>query len=134
MKWPKKLLQQRKRKRLRESRVQFRQKERRRQFALLRTRQSVLRRFGCRRRLGGRVVRLDSRQMEHFCIDEGKTSLDSWEDCYKMMKRQGIVKNYMEYSGLCHELLLNDECELLLPTTAPPEYYEWKRKAKREHK
>ena len=73
-------------------------------------------------------------QMENFCIDEGIPSLDSWEDCYKMMKRQGIVKNYMEYSGLCHELLLNDECQLLLPTTAPPEYYEWKRKAKREHK
>ncbi|EFX86310.1 hypothetical protein DAPPUDRAFT_308521 [Daphnia pulex] len=73
-------------------------------------------------------------QMENFCIDEGIPSLDSWEDCYKMMKRQGIVKNYMEYSGLCHELLLNDECELLLPTTAPPEYYEWKRKAKRGRK
>ncbi|XP_046633384.1 proteoglycan 4-like [Daphnia pulicaria] len=73
-------------------------------------------------------------QMENFCIDEGIPSLDSWEDCYKMMKRQGIVKNYMEYSGLCHELLLNDECELLLPTTTPPELYEWRRKAKKEHK
>ncbi len=73
-------------------------------------------------------------QMENFCIDEGKSSLDSWEDCYKMMKRQGIVKNYMEYSGLCHELLLNDECAQLLPTSFPAEFYEWKRKAKRAHK
>ena len=69
-------------------------------------------------------------QMENFCIDEGKPSLDSWEDCYKMMKRQGIVNNYMEYS----DLLLNDECAQLLPTSFPPEYYDQKRQAKRQKK
>ncbi|KAI9561969.1 hypothetical protein GHT06_012932 [Daphnia sinensis] len=74
------------------------------------------------------------RQIEKYCIDEGKTSLDTWEDCYKVMKRQGIVKNYVEYSGLCHELLMNDECDQLLPTRPPPEFAEWKREAQKRKK
>ena len=75
-------------------------------------------------------------QMEIFLHDEGKQSMDNWEDCYKMLKRQGIVKNYWDYSGLCHELLTNDECEKLLPSEFPPGHHEAvrenMRKAKRE--
>lgn len=54
-------------------------------------------------------------QMEVFCANKGKESLDTWEDCMDMLISQGIVKNYAEYSGLCHELLSNDECATLLP-------------------
>ena len=73
-------------------------------------------------------------QMETFCLDEGKQTLESWEDCYKMLKRQGIVKNYWEYSGLCHELLSNDECAQLLPSSFPPGHSESKLVAKRQKK
>uniref|UniRef100_A0A0P6ERS9 Uncharacterized protein n=1 Tax=Daphnia magna TaxID=35525 RepID=A0A0P6ERS9_9CRUS len=74
------------------------------------------------------------RQIEKYCIDEGKASLDTWQDCYKVMKRQGLAKNYAEYAGLCHDLLMNDECEELLPTRPPPEYAEWKREAQKRNK
>ncbi|XP_057364442.1 mucin-2-like isoform X2 [Daphnia carinata] len=74
------------------------------------------------------------RQVEKYCIDEGKASLDTWEDCYKVLKRQGLVSDYVEYSGLCHDLLLNDECDQLLPTRPPPEYAEWRREAQKREK
>ena len=73
-------------------------------------------------------------QMENFCSDEGKLSLDTWEDCYKMMKRQGLVKDYWDYSGLCHDLLSVDEYRDLLPSTFPAEHYEAKREAKRQRR
>lgn len=73
-------------------------------------------------------------QMETFCHDEGKPTIDTWEDCMKLLKRQGIVKDYWEYSGLCHELLLNDESAKLLPFDLPPGYEESKREAKRKNK
>lgn len=73
-------------------------------------------------------------QMEAFCADEGKTSLDKWEDCLKMLKRQGIVKNYWEYSGLCHEVLTHDESAKILPSGFPPGHEEAKREAKRRAK
>lgn len=71
-------------------------------------------------------------QMEIFCANESKESLETWEDCYAMAKSQGIVKNYWEYSGLCHELLMQDECASLLPSSFPPGHYESKRAASRE--
>ena len=73
-------------------------------------------------------------QMETYCNDEGKETLESWEDCYKMLKRQGIVKNYWDYSGLCHELLSNDECAQLLLSSFPPGHSESKREAKSQKK
>ena len=73
-------------------------------------------------------------QMETFCNDEGKVALETWEDCMRLLKRQGIIKNYWEYSGLCHELLLNDECSGLLPSDFPAGHYESKREAKRQNK
>lgn len=69
-------------------------------------------------------------QMETFCDEEGVT-LDTWKDCYKMLKRQNIVKNEAEYAGLCHDLLLNDEAQDLLPSEFPAGHYESKRQAKR---
>lgn len=69
-------------------------------------------------------------QMETFCDEEG-IALDSWENCYKMLKRQNIVKNEAEYAGLCHDLLLNDEAQDLLPSEFPAGHYESKRQAKR---
>ena len=71
-------------------------------------------------------------QMETFCANKGKESLDTWEDCYAMLKSQGIVDNYWEYSGLCHELLAQDECASLLPSSFPPGHYESKRAAARK--
>jgi hypothetical protein len=73
-------------------------------------------------------------QMEIYCQDEGKESMDTWEDAFKLLKRQGIVKNYWDYSGLCHELLTNDECEKLLPSEFPPGHHEAVREAKRARK
>lgn len=71
-------------------------------------------------------------QMEIFCANEGLESLDTWEDCYSMLESQGIVKNYWEYSGLCHELLTQDECSQLLPSNFPPGHYKNKRAAARK--
>jgi len=71
-------------------------------------------------------------QMGTYCANKCIESLDTWEDCYKMLKSQGIVTNYWEYSGLCHELLTQDECSLLLPSGFPSGHYESKRAAKRK--
>ena len=73
-------------------------------------------------------------QMEVFVADEGKTSVDTWEDCLKMLKRQGVVKNYWDYSGLCHELLTHDEMAPLLPSGFPPGHDEAKKAAKAKRK
>ena len=71
-------------------------------------------------------------QMGIFCANRGIQSLETWEDCYKMLKNQGIVDNYWEYSGLCHELLTQEECSQLLPSGFPSEHYLSKRATKRK--
>ena len=58
-------------------------------------------------------------QAETFVQDEGKDALETKEDVLKLLKRQGIVKNYWQQSGLCHELLLYDESEGLLASEWP---------------
>jgi len=58
-------------------------------------------------------------QVENFCADEGKNGLDTKEDVLKLLQRQGIVKNYWEQSGLCHELLTYDESDKLLASDWP---------------
>lgn len=83
--------------------------------------------------LVGQWFEFTLRQIEKYCIDEGKSSLDTWQDCYKVMKRQGLVDSHAEYSGLCHELLMNDECSQLLPSQFPPEFAEWKRQAQKRN-
>ena len=73
-------------------------------------------------------------QLDLFLEDEGKDSLETWEDCAKMLKRQGIAKNQMEYSGLIREVMTYDESEDLLPSSFPPGHEEAKLEAKRNLK
>jgi hypothetical protein len=58
-------------------------------------------------------------QVEIFCTDEDQNGLDTKEDVLKLLQRQGIVKNYWDQSGLCHELLTYDESENLLASEWP---------------
>ena len=58
-------------------------------------------------------------QVEIYCIDEDQRGLDTKEDVLKLLQRQGIVKNYWEQSGLCHDLLTYDESETLLASEWP---------------
>ena len=82
--------------------------------------------------VAGKWLEFTLDQMGIFCANKGIDSLETWEDCYKMLKSQGIVKNYWEYSGLCHELLTQDECAQLLPSGFPSNHYESKRATKRK--
>lgn len=70
-------------------------------------------------------------QLEAFGDEEGVYGLDTWQHCAKMLKKQNIVENDAAYAGLCHEVLLNDEAEDLLPSEFPAGHYESKRLAKR---
>lgn len=70
-------------------------------------------------------------QLEIFLEEEGKDSLETWEDCAKMLRKQGIAKNYMEYSGLINEVMTPDESVKLLPQNFPPGHEEAKLEAKR---
>ena len=58
-------------------------------------------------------------QIETFCNDEGMETLETKEDVLKLLKRQGLAKNYWEHSGQCHELLFYDESEKLLASEWP---------------
>jgi hypothetical protein len=58
-------------------------------------------------------------QVEIYCADEDQRGLTTKEDVLKLLQRQGIVKNYWDQSGLCHELLTYDESETLLASEWP---------------